>query len=244
MPTVTSGTDLTPEIGRAVLRRDLKNVTPAPVHRSTPPQRRKTRGFVKASLAGFAVLGLAAASLSPLGAVLTPPANASDAAPVTLYTSALGDAQSVQVASATQETASLERGSYSAAMKPKPKPTPTQSEATAAQPASVAVSFVAPSAGTAQAIAYKMVKARGWGDNEFSCLVALWNRESGWRVNAANPSGAYGIPQALPGSKMASAGADWATNPATQITWGLGYITSRYGTPCGAWGQSQSAGWY
>jgi len=63
-------------------------------------------------------------------------------------------------------------------------------------------------------------------------------------VNAANPSGAYGIPQALPGSKMASAGADWATNPATQITWGLGYITSRYGTPCGAWGQSQSAGWY
>jgi hypothetical protein len=73
----------------------------------------------------------------------------------------------------------------------------------------------------------------------------LWNKESGWRVNAYNSgSGAYGIPQALPGSKMASAGADWQTNAATQIKWGLGYIKGRYGTPCGAWGHSQSVGWY
>ena len=71
-----------------------------------------------------------------------------------------------------------------------------------------------------------MVAARGWGDDQFACLVSLWNAESGWRVNAGNKSsGAYGIPQALPGSKMASAGADWQTNPATQITWGLGYIS-------------------
>ena len=63
-------------------------------------------------------------------------------------------------------------------------------------------------------------------------------------MNAANPSGAYGIPQALPGSKMASVGADWRTNPVTQITWGLGYIKSRYKTPCGAWAHSQSSGWY
>lgn len=99
--------------------------------------------------------------------------------------------------------------------------------------------------GSAQAIAYDMVVARGWGDGEFNCLVSLWNKESGWRVNAANPySGAYGIPQALPGNKMASAGADWQTNPATQISWGLGYIQGRYGTPCGAWGHSQSHGWY
>ena len=84
-----------------------------------------------------------------------------------------------------------------------------------------------------------------WGDDEFACLVALWNKESGWRVGAYNAgSGAYGIPQALPGSKMASAGADWETNPATQITWGLGYISGRYGTPCGAWGHSQAKGWY
>ena len=101
-----------------------------------------------------------------------------------------------------------------------------------------------PDPGSAQAIGHDMVLARGWGEDEFSCLVALFNRESHWNVYAANPSGAYGIPQALPGSKMASAGADWATNPATQITWGLNYIGGRYGTPCGAWAHSQSAGWY
>jgi hypothetical protein len=102
-----------------------------------------------------------------------------------------------------------------------------------------------PDPGTAQAIAYEMVMARGWGSTEFDCLVALWNRESHWNVYSLNvSSGAYGIPQALPGDKMASAGADWATNPATQITWGLGYITARYGTPCGAWNHSQAKGWY
>lgn len=102
----------------------------------------------------------------------------------------------------------------------------------------------APNPGSAQAIGHDLVIARGWGEDQYACLVSLFNRESGWNVYAANPSGAYGIPQALPGSKMASAGADWATNPATQITWGLNYIAARYGTPCGAWGHSQSAGWY
>lgn len=102
-----------------------------------------------------------------------------------------------------------------------------------------------PDAGTAQAIAYDMVLARGWDLSEYECLVALWNRESRWNVYAHNPSsGAYGIPQALPGDKMATAGADWQTNPATQITWGLGYIAGRYGTPCGAWESSELKGWY
>ncbi|MEO6114761.1 MAG: lytic transglycosylase domain-containing protein [Pseudolysinimonas sp.] len=102
-----------------------------------------------------------------------------------------------------------------------------------------------PDPGTAQAIAYQMVTERGWDSNEFDCLVALWKRESNWNVYSMNvSSGAYGIPQALPGDKMASVGADWATNPATQITWGLGYITARYGTPCGAWNHSQAKGWY
>ena len=102
-----------------------------------------------------------------------------------------------------------------------------------------------PDPGTAKAIAAEMVAARGWGTGEYDCLVSLWNRESGWNINAHNASsGAHGIPQALPGSKMASAGADWQTNPATQITWGLGYIQGRYSTPCGAWGHSQSSGWY
>ncbi|MDR0990872.1 MAG: SH3 domain-containing protein [Propionibacteriaceae bacterium] len=97
----------------------------------------------------------------------------------------------------------------------------------------------------AQANARQQVAARGWGDDQFRCLVELWNKESGWRMNAENPySGAYGIPQALPGSKMASAGADWRTNAATQISWGLGYISQRYSTPCGAWGFFQSNNWY
>ena len=97
----------------------------------------------------------------------------------------------------------------------------------------------------AQAIARDMLAARGWGADQFGCLVSLWDRESGWNVYAQNPSsGAYGIPQALPGSKMGSAGSDWQTNAATQIAWGLGYIADRYGSPCGAWSHSESVGWY
>jgi hypothetical protein len=102
-----------------------------------------------------------------------------------------------------------------------------------------------PDPGTAQAIAKSMLTARGLGADQYNCLVSLWNRESGWNVYAMNSSsGAYGIPQALPGSKMASAGADWATNPETQVSWGLSYITGRYATPCGAWAHSENNGWY
>ncbi|GAA1836103.1 hypothetical protein GCM10009750_21030 [Agromyces salentinus] len=109
--------------------------------------------------------------------------------------------------------------------------------------------FVAPSAPSnpseAQAIARDMIASRyGWGDDQFGCLVALWDRESGWNVYASNPSGAYGIPQALPGSKMSTAGADWETNAATQISWGLGYIVGRYGDACGAYNTALSQGWY
>ena len=112
-------------------------------------------------------------------------------------------------------------------------------------PPSLAPAVGVPDPGTAQAIAYAMLQSMGLGDGEYACLVALWNRESHWNVYANNPSsGAYGIPQALPGNKMASAGADWATNPATQITWGLGYIAGRYSTPCGAWAHSEEVGWY
>ena len=101
-------------------------------------------------------------------------------------------------------------------------------------------SVVAVEPGTAQALGKELAAARGWGDDQFACLLSLWNQESGWRVNAENKSsGAYGIPQALPGSKMATVGADWRTNPATQITWGLNYIGGRYGDPCGACAHSR-----
>lgn len=86
----------------------------------------------------------------------------------------------------------------------------------------------------------------GWSvSGQFGCLDNLWIRESNWKVYATNPSsGAYGIPQSLPGDKMSAAGADWQTNPATQIEWGLDYIKSRYGTPCAAWSFWQSHNWY
>jgi hypothetical protein len=85
----------------------------------------------------------------------------------------------------------------------------------------------------------------GWGDKEFKCLSTLWKRESNWRHQARNrSSGAYGIAQALPGSKMSSVGSDWRTNPVTQIKWGAQYIEKRYDTPCKALDHSYSRGWY
>lgn len=107
------------------------------------------------------------------------------------------------------------------------------------------VTTVAVDPGSARALGRALAAERGWGDTQYACLDKLWTKESNWRWNAENPSsGAYGIPQALPGTKMASAGSDWRTNPATQIRWGLGYIAGRYGSPCSAWSHSVSVGWY
>jgi len=98
----------------------------------------------------------------------------------------------------------------------------------------------------AKATARSMAADRyGWGDGQFSCLSSLWNKVSSWNCRACvASSGATGIPQALPGSKMASAGGDWRTNAATQISWGLDYIARAYGSPCSAWGHSQAVNWY
>ena len=98
----------------------------------------------------------------------------------------------------------------------------------------------------ARATARDLAAARyGWGESQFSCLTQLWAKESGWSYTALNEgSGATGIPQALPGNKMASAGPDWQTNASTQITWGLDYISRGYGTPCSAWSHSQAMDWY
>ncbi len=98
----------------------------------------------------------------------------------------------------------------------------------------------------ARATAHTMMAQKyGWGDSEFQCLSNLWQKESGWSYTAYNAGGgATGIPQALPGSKMASAGSDWQTNAATQISWGLDYIARSYGTPCSAWSHSQAMNWY
>jgi hypothetical protein len=99
--------------------------------------------------------------------------------------------------------------------------------------------------GDPKAIASALLGDYGWDSSQFGCLDSLWTRESNWNVHAHNASsGAHGIPQSLPGSKMASAGPDWEDNPVTQIKWGLGYIQGRYGSPCNAWGHSESHGWY
>ncbi|MDP4333252.1 phospholipase [Curtobacterium sp. A7_M15] len=85
----------------------------------------------------------------------------------------------------------------------------------------------------------------GWGSDQFQCLDSLWTKESGWNYQAVNANGgATGIPQALPGSKMATVGSDWQTNATTQITWGLQYISDAYGTPCAAWSHSQASNFY
>jgi hypothetical protein len=107
------------------------------------------------------------------------------------------------------------------------------------------VTSTPPDPNTAQSLAYSIMASFGFSPQTyFGCLLDLWNRESGWRYDAENASGAYGIPQALPGSKMASAGPDWETNPATQIRWGLGYIKEIYGNPCSAWAFEEANGYY
>ncbi len=120
-----------------------------------------------------------------------------------------------------------------------------QREAEAAAAAAAALANANTPEG-AQATARQMASANyGWGEGEFSCLVSLWSKESGWNYQAYNDSsGATGIPQSLPGSKMASAGSDWQTNATTQIAWGLDYISAVYGSPCSAWGHSQATDWY
>ncbi|MDQ1631044.1 MAG: hypothetical protein QOC80_1016 [Frankiaceae bacterium] len=125
----------------------------------------------------------------------------------------------------------------------KPQSTANGAERASRSNSRTALPAKAATGGSPKAIAQAQLASRGWS-GQFSCLNSLWAKESGWSVSAANPSGAYGIPQALPGSKMATVGSDWRTNPATQIEWGLDYISSNYGSPCGAWAHSQSHNWY
>ena len=145
-----------------------------------------------------------------------------------------------------QQQAAIERAVAAKAAKAKAdaaKAAKARAAANAAVKAKKAA-VITPS-GSPQQIAQQMLGQYGWSSSQFSCLSPLWEHESGWSLTAQNPSsGAYGIPQALPGSQMATAGGDWRTNAATQIKWGLTYIQGRYGSPCGAWAHEQSVGWY
>jgi hypothetical protein len=121
-----------------------------------------------------------------------------------------------------------------------------QSSAGTAAPAQSVPAADPPAAsGSPRQIAEAMLGSFGWSSSQFSCLDPLWSHESGWSVTAYNAgTGAYGIPQALPGSRMASAGPDWQTDVATQVRWGLEYIQATYGSPCAAWDHEQATGWY
>ncbi|MDO4064623.1 hypothetical protein [Clavibacter michiganensis] len=162
---------------------------------------------------------------------------------------ARADAQSLTVASA-DTVVEIEPGFQSVAAPPPPPPVVAPAPSTGSGSGAKSSgsggggAIAIPDPGSAKGIARSILASQGMGDDQYACLDYLWTKESGWRVNAYNPSGAYGIPQALPGSKMASAGPDWQTNPATQITWGLGYIDSRYGSPCGAKAHSVLKNWY
>ena len=145
-------------------------------------------------------------------------------------------AKAAATAQATQNTATQNTATQN---------TGTQNTGTARPTPSATASAAPAASGSPQQIARAMLGSFGWSSSQFSCLDPLWAHESGWSVTAYNAgSGAYGIPQALPGSRMASAGPAWQTNAATQIRWGLEYIKGTYGSPCGAWDHEQATGWY
>jgi hypothetical protein len=145
---------------------------------------------------------------------------------------------------AAKKTAASRAATARAAAAQSQKSQQSQSQGAQSQGAQAA-SVTTTASGSAQQIAQGMLASFGWSPSQFSCLEPLWEHESGWSVTASNPgSGAYGIPQALPGSRMASAGPDWQTDAATQIRWGLEYIKDTYGSPCAAWSHEEATGWY
>lgn len=215
-----------------------KHAKPAPKHRGTPKHahiaeapRKAARNVVVLSSVAVAVTGVSVAA-GILGNDATPPAASADAETL----AAAGQVDPVVTAAREEAVSRADR-------RPEADPAKTASldeTASAAMTDQRKLSDSDP-----KDIARALMSEFGFSASQFGCLDSLWTRESNWRWNADNPSSsAYGIPQALPGSKMSSAGADWATNPATQIRWGLGYIQARYGSPCGAWAHSESHNWY
>ncbi|WP_285117141.1 lytic transglycosylase domain-containing protein [Leifsonia sp. fls2-241-R2A-40a] len=229
---------------------DIEPLTPAnPVgvafKRSRRPHIRSRAallGFAFTAAVGFALVNV----VDPFSGTTTTPAYAESLQEIPT-TQRYDGAPAQQLTAPDSAGLTITRDAVTVKEKPKPTPTPTPTPvAKKSSSSDSGSSYSAPSApipspGTAKDIAYQMMQQRGWGDDQWGCLDQLWSRESGWRVNASNPSGAYGIPQALPGSKM---GPGWQTDASVQISWGLGYIGGRYGNPCGAWAHSESSGWY
>jgi len=199
---------------------------------------------------GFAAAAVAATSLA-MGAPSTAPATPSDAVSNTLSSAVFATAYDAAADSSAAELRALHDARLTVAHATDVARAHRVHLAVLAQrraqaAASTARAFSRPVVpGTVRALGQSLAAGYGWRGGQFACLDSIWTRESGWRVDAFNPgSGAYGIPQAQPGSKMASAGASWRTNAATQIAWGLAYIDRTYGSPCAAWSFWQSHYWY
>ena len=215
-----------------------KHAKPAPKHRGTPKHahlketpRKAARNVVVLSSVALAVTGASVAA-GVAGQDATAEAPRAD----------VGDAVA---AGSVDVTAAADRAPVVSRDDRRPQADPAKA-AGLAEPRTAALTDARRlSESDPRDIARSLLSEHGWGSDQFGCMDSLWTKESNWRWNADNStSSAYGIPQSLPGSKMASAGPDWETNPATQIKWGLGYIEDRYGSPCSAWGHSQSHNWY
>lgn len=201
-----------------------------------------------------AIVTITASALLAAGLVVSGPATTGVTAPPTLATSAPASAASVEAASIRKERLQASRSStrneppQNVVVKKKVQKVEKKKAVKPAKKStnsSTKVRSIASNSGANRAIGRKLAAQRGWTGDQWTCLNNLWTKESGWRHTSDNPSSsAYGIPQALPGSKMKSAGSDWRTNPATQIKWGLGYIKGRYGTPCSAWRHFLTKNWY
>jgi hypothetical protein len=238
-------------------------------HRYVHPDSKRKKVAVIVAAGAFTVASAATAtaaiwpggSAAAAGVKLTDftQAQAAVAAQQSLHTVALR-AEEIAAGAAAQEAAKQQAAKQQAAKQQAAqkaaRKAAQQAAASAAQRAAAAKAnaaqqkaqqqlTAAENSGNPQQIAAAMLTQFGWSSDQMSCLAPLWQRESGWEVSAYNAgSGAFGIPQALPGSKMASAGPDWQTSAYTQIKWGLGYIQQVYGSPCGAWSHEEADGWY
>jgi hypothetical protein len=216
-----------------------KHVKHIPKHRHAPTRSFARQAPTKAlrSTLIFSSVAVAATGVAVSGGVLSAPGSISTAASG-LSATAVKPLTADQVAERSSEVVSRSQDRREAS-DPAKEAALTQTEG----PAITRTEDI--SQEDPRTIARALLAEFGFSQDQFSCLDSLYAGESGWRVDADNPSSsAYGIPQALPGSKMASAGADWATNPVTQIRWGLGYIRDRYGSPCGAMSFKSGHGWY
>jgi hypothetical protein len=218
-------------------------------HRRIEPARHRRRYLLAVAVIVAAVLGASGLAVAHVGSGRTATATAT----LTSTSADVADRTDRRVSrdlarsdpSSPSPTASSTSPSPSTASPtpPAPRPSPTQPAAKPSTPAAVPAGCGQYSGN--QLIACQLLPSFGFATSQMSSLVPMWNRESGWNTTAQNPSsGAYGIPQALPGDKMATVASDWRTNPATQIKWGLGYIKDRYGTPSAAWAFWQNNGWY